>query len=180
MFTTLPSFKPQIHLHDQNGIFLIKCVIAKLEYLSWYFSFSPLSSNSIIFVSRTVNASRFHLMRQHFNTLFREADCCEDEEIKRSTPLAVIPKVLRESNKLHLFCPYTGIVFLSLNQKKSMSMTFSTLLTSPATCHCLWREMSFVSTAGLYCTSSPNVTLNSVLEGDNVAADCIKIKISVT
>ncbi|CAK6967755.1 Hypothetical predicted protein [Scomber scombrus] len=51
-------------------------------------------------------------MRQHFNTLFREADCCEDEEIKRSKPLAVIPKVVRETNKLHLSALTDALFFI--------------------------------------------------------------------
>lgn len=63
-------------------------------------------------------------------------------------------------------------------------MTFSTLLTSSTTCHCLWQEMSFVSTeAGpqpTYYTSVPNKTLNSKLEGNNVTDVCVKINISVT
>ena len=52
-------------MHDRKiGILIL------LLFLFFLFSFSPLSSDSIIFVSGTVSTSSLHLPRQAFNALF--------------------------------------------------------------------------------------------------------------
>lgn len=74
-------------------------------------------------------------------------------------------------------CFYRGFVFSAepeIKKKQKTNMTFSTLLTRLATCHCLWPAMSFVfrglGPRSVSCTESANITPDSELWGEGGAA----------
>lgn len=128
--------------------FSIKYVIAKLEYLSWHFSFSPfeLKFHYLLFLELSTHqdstscgltaAAKVRKLNVHGVSLLTQT--CSGSYKKK--------KKEKNGGKKHHFLLSQGLCFLFLSLNRSM--TFSTLLTSLATCHCLWRVVSFVLRGG--------------------------------